>query len=335
MTILMWIVIFVASLIVMVKGADWLLESAEKIGVSIGFSPFIVGVLLVGVGTSFPELISSIVAAIEGVTEIIPANAIGSNIANILLVIGIASIVSGKLVVTKNLIDLDLPLVALSTVVLFMVLRDGVITRPESLFLVFGYLVYFMYVCNEERKKPDATKHDIVEVIDESEGDEHAEPVVGDAILATPTHIFREIILLLVGAGALALGAKYLIDSVVALSQLFAISPGVISLAAVAFGTSLPEILVSVKAALQQKSEVAVGNIFGSNVFNILAVIGFPGLFVHIHADEQTMTLGMPVLIAATALFIISGISKRIHNWEGWMYITIYSIFIMKLFGVV
>lgn len=332
MSIFVWIVIFVASLIVMVKGADWLLESAEKIGVSLGFSPFIVGVLLVGVGTSFPELISSIVAVIQGVTEIVPANAIGSNIANILLVIGLASIVSGKLVVSKNLIDLDLPLVALSTVVLFIVVGDGVISRPESIFLVFGYLVYFMYILSEEKPKAEATKYDIVEVVEE--GDEHNEPILGDTILATPTHVFKEFAFLLIGAGALALGAKYLIDSVIAMSAIFNISPGVISLAAVAFGTSLPEILVSVQAARAQKSEVAVGNIFGSNVFNILAVIGIPGLFTPIAVDEQTLKLGVPILIAATSLFVISGISKRIHNWEGWMYLTIYCIFILKLFGV-
>ena len=333
MTLFIWSVIFVASLIVMVKGSDWLLSSAEKIGVAVGLSPFIVGVLLVGIGTSFPELISSIVAVLQGVTEIVAANAIGSNIANILLVIGLASIVSGRLVVSKNLIDLDLPLVALSTALLFILVSDGVVTRPESIFLVFGYVVYFMYILSEEKPKADSTTDDIVEVIDDAY-DDVTGPTIGKTILAAPTHIFKEIGMLIFGAAALALGAKYLIDSVIALSEIFAISPGVISLAAVAFGTSLPEILVSVKAAFAGKSEVAVGNIFGSNVFNILAVIGIPGLFTAISVDEQTLTLGLPVLIIATSLFVISGISKQIHNWEGWMYITIYCVFILKLFGI-
>ncbi|GBE16317.1 putative calcium/sodium:proton antiporter [bacterium BMS3Abin15] len=110
--ILFWIIVFVVSMIVMVKGADWLLSSSEKIGLVIGLSPFIAGVLIVGIGTSFPELIVSLVAAFKDVTEIITANAVGSNISNILLIIGTAAVVGKRLVVTKSLIDLDLPMLA-------------------------------------------------------------------------------------------------------------------------------------------------------------------------------------------------------------------------------
>ena len=113
--LIFWIIVFIISLAVLVKGADWLLGSAEKIGLAAGLSPVIVGVVIVGLGTSFPELISSLVAVFKGVTEIVAANAIGSNIANILLVVGISSVVGGRLAVTKNLIDLDLPLLAIST----------------------------------------------------------------------------------------------------------------------------------------------------------------------------------------------------------------------------
>lgn len=114
-----WIVIFLASLVALVKGADWLLESSEKIGLSLGLSPFIIGVTIVGLGTSFPELISSLFAVFQGITEFVPANAIGSNIANILLVVGVSAVIGGRLVVTKSLIDLDLPLLAISTILFF------------------------------------------------------------------------------------------------------------------------------------------------------------------------------------------------------------------------
>jgi cation:H+ antiporter len=112
-----WIAVFIVSLVALVKSADWLLASSEKIGLSIGLSPFIVGVTIVAFGTSFPELVSSFVAVFQGVSEIVAANAIGSNIANILLVAGIAAIVAKRLSVTKDLIDLDLPLIAISTAI--------------------------------------------------------------------------------------------------------------------------------------------------------------------------------------------------------------------------
>ena len=111
------------------------------------------------------------------------------------------------------------------------------------------------------------------------------------------------------------------------------IATGVIAITAVAVGTSLPELLVSAKAALQEKSEIALGNIFGSNVFNVLVVIGLPGLFRVLPVDSQTFTIGVPTMALATLLFVISGISRRIHMWEGAFYLSVYVLFIAKLFN--
>jgi len=111
------------------------------------------------------------------------------------------------------------------------------------------------------------------------------------------------------------------------------IATGVIAITAVAVGTSLPELLVSAKAALQKKSEIALGNIFGSNVFNALVVIGLPGLFHVLPVDDQTFTIGVPTMALATLLFVISGISRRIHIWEGAFYLSVYVLFIAKLFN--
>jgi cation:H+ antiporter len=108
--------------------------------------------------------------------------------------------------------------------------------------------------------------------------------------------------------------------------------PGAIAISAVALGTSIPELIVSIKAALQQKSELALGNIFGSNLFNILIVVGLPGLFKTLEIDSATMAIGLPTMVIATLLFVISGISKRIHMWEGAFYLALYVLFIGKLF---
>jgi cation:H+ antiporter len=307
--ILMWIVVFIVSLVVLVRGADWLLVSAEKIGLKIGMSPFVVGVTIVAFGTSLPELISSFVAVSQGLSEFVVANAVGSNIANILLVVGLATLVSKRLQVTKDLIDLDLPLLAISTSIFLLVAWDGSVNFFESLFLIATYIIYLgfslIYTDDESTKAPKN-----VEVTT------------------------KDILMLVIGAAGLALGAKYLIDSVEQLAIILDIAPGVIAITAVAIGTSLPEVLVSVKAAARRQSEVALGNVFGSNIFNLLAVVGLPGIFGELMVDQRTLMIGLPVLFMSTLLFIISGISRRVHVQEGALFLLLYVIFIAKLFGL-
>jgi cation:H+ antiporter len=311
--LIFWIAVFVVSLVALVKGADWLITSSEKIGLSLGLSPFIVGVTIVGVGTSFPELISSLVAVFKGVTDVVAANAIGSNIANILLIIGVSAVVSKRLTVTKNLIDVDLPLLAITTVLLLGVVWDKQITLGESILLLAAYGVYFLYtVFHRDTDEAGAAKNNRS---------------------SRPKILAKDILLLGVGILGLVLGAKYMIDALVNLSAMLNVATGVIAITAVAVGTSLPELLVSAKAALQKKSEVALGNIFGSNVFNALVVVGFPGLFKRLSLDEQTFAIGVPTMALATLLFVISGISKRIHVWEGALFLAVYLLFIAKLFS--
>ncbi len=312
--LILWLVVFIVSLAVLVKGADWLLASSEKIGLALGLSPFIIGVTIVGIGTSFPELISSLVATFRGVTDIVAANAIGSNIANILLVVGASAVVGKRLAVSKSLIDLDIPLLASATVIFLVTTADRVITFPEALFLVAAGVIYVLYT--------------ILHREDTAKGSSHLKNKT-----AKPKIKFKDVAWLVVGIAALAVGANYLIESVVQLSQILNIGTGVISLAAIAFGTSIPELIVSLKAAWQKKSEIALGNIFGSNVFNLLIVVGIPGLFKNLDVSPQTFALGLPFLLAATVLFLISGISKRIHLWEGALYLIIYAFFIGKLFA--
>lgn len=129
----------------------------------------------------------------------------------------------------------------------------------------------------------------------------------------------------------LAIGANYTIESVLKLSELLKISTSLIAITAIAIGTSLPELVVSVRAALKKKYEIALGNVFGSNVFNILLVAGIPAMIRPLVVDDLTFFIGLPFLVIATLLFIISGISRRIHIWEGAMYLLIYILFIAKL----
>ncbi len=328
--LIFWIVVFIVSLFVMVKGADWLIASAEKIGLALGLSPFIVGVTIVGVGTSFPELISSFVAVFQGVPEVVVANAVGSNIANILLIVGVAAIIGKRLIVTKSLIDLDLPLLAIGTVLLLGIVWDKQVTFGEALLMIITYCIYLLYTILHEDTEDTEELAEVLPSRQERRKNINVQKSEG---FVRPKLVAKDFVLLSVGILGLVFGAKYLIESLVNLSTILNIATGVIAITAVAIGTSLPELLVSAKAALQKKSEVALGNIFGSNVFNALVVIGLPGLFKTLTVDDQTFTIGVPVMALATILFVISGISRRIHIWEGAFYLSVYVLFIAKLFN--
>lgn len=330
--LIFWIFVFIISLVALIKGADWFLESAEKIGLALGLSPFIIGVTIVALGTSLPELFSSLVASFRGVTEIVVANALGSNIANILLVVGISSILAKKLTASKSLIDLDAPLLAISTVLALGILADKKVVFIEAVILVLGYFIYLLYtITYREDQKVSKGKKFLPDKI------KKRKRILSPLSFKKqrPKISLKTFSILILGGLGLFFGAKYLIESIVELSSLLNIAAGVISITAVAFGTSLPELVVSTKAALKGKPEVALGNIFGSNVFNILLVIGIPGLFNNLILDQQTFLFGLPALGLVTILFVISVISRRIHAWEGAMYLLVYLFFIIKLFGII
>ncbi|MDD4466958.1 MAG: calcium/sodium antiporter [Candidatus Pacebacteria bacterium] len=329
--VFIWTAIFFLSVFVLVKGADFLISNAEKIGLSMGFSPFIIGVTIVGLGTSFPELITSFVAAFKGAQEIIVANAVGSNIVNILLVVGLSAIVGRKLVVTKSLIDIDLPLLAIGTVLFLGIVFDKEITIGESFLMVITYGGYLLYTVFHREEDDDKEEEEFSGILPSRQTRRKEKVSLKNE--ARPKVSYKDFLILFAGIVSLLLGAKYLIDSLVELSKILNIAPSIIAVTAVSLGTSLPELIVSVKAALKKKAELALGNIFGSNVFNMFIVVGLPGLFFSLTVEDQIYTIGIPTMALATLLFVISGISRKIHMWEGAFYLSLYVLFIAKLFN--
>lgn len=306
-----WIVVFVASLTALIKGADFLLTSAERIGHYFKLAPFVIGALIIGIGTSLPELASSVFAVLAGETEIVIANAVGSNIANILLVAGLSAVVGRKIVSTKNLVNIEISLLMLSTALFIGVAYDGLVTQLEAALIGMSFIVYFAYLLFHEDE------------------DDKQEGMEVNKILT------KDYAMLVGGSLLLGLGANYLIESVIALAEIFSIAPGAIAISAVAVGTSLPEILVSVTAVLRGKTDLAFGNVFGSNVFNMLMIVGSVGLFAPLSVGVATLTVGIPMLAAVTLMFIIASLSMRIYIWEGLMFLIFYLFFILKIFGVI
>ena len=333
MIMFIWLLVFIASMFGLVKGADWLLEGAEKIGLALGLSPFVVGVVLIGFGTSLPELVSSLAAVGKGVTEVVVANAVGSNIANILLVVGVISLVDRKLFIKKNLIDLDLPLLAASTAVFLGVALDKSISWGEAVILLIGAVIYTTYsLTTKEQSTPE---EEVEEAFLTRVMKKKAFAWFRKDKFNKPGYEAKDVIFMVLGVAALSVGAHYAIESVVRLAPLIGLSVGSITLIAIAFGTSLPELFVSVSAAKKQKAELAIGNIIGSCVFNLFIVVGSSAMITPLTIDSTTFVIAFPTLVIATILFVITGISRRIYAWEGLLFLLLYLVFIGKVTGII
>ena len=315
---LIWIVIFVASLFVLIKASDYFTDSAEKIGLFFGLPAFIVGVTIVAVGTSLPELVSSIFAVLRGSSEIVVGNVVGSNIANIFLILGIAAIVGKKLKITYELVTVDLPILVGSAFLFAMMICDGIFTLPEALLLILGIVIYFLYTINSEKEYKDAEIKK--EMKKELRGKKKLEVKTIAAIIISAFFIF--------------VGAKYTIESVIKLSEIFNLGKEIIAVSVVALGTSLPELAVSITAVRKGKPEIAVGNILGSNIFNTFVVMGVPALFGVLIIPQSILSFGLPMMLIATLLFFFITQEKEVTKWEGYILLLFYIFFIGKLFGL-
>ncbi|MDD4607373.1 MAG: calcium/sodium antiporter [Patescibacteria group bacterium] len=309
--LIIWILVFAVSLFVLIKAADYFTDAASKLGLILGLSPFIVGVVIVGVGTSLPELASSISAVLKGTTEVVAGNVVGSNIANILLIIGLSAVIFKKIEVKRELINLDLPLLAGTTVILIVLLLwDGVFNFFEALvaLLVYGIYIHYVFKNHDHDFKPIKIHKEKID--------------------------FKLIAILISSVVFICLGANYVIESVIKISQILNIGTAIISLSAVALGTSLPELFVSISAAKKKDYEMALGNVFGSNIFNGCVVIGIPALIHNLEISATIITIGLPFLIIATILYVISGIKRMVYVWEGALYVLIYFVFLAKIFNL-
>ncbi len=308
MSIVLWIVVFVFSLALLIKSSDFFVGAAESIGLKAGLSPFITGVLIVGIGTSLPELGSSIAAVTGGATEIVIGNVLGSNITNIFLVLGIAAVIGKEFTIKHDLHKIDIPFLLAITLLIGLMILDGSFSRVEGILTILAFLLYIFYILkkgsekntNNNKQKPD----------------------------------FKEILFLVLSPIGIFLGAKYTVDSVIFISAFFGIGSEIIALSAIALGTSLPEVLVTITAAKKGNPELAVGNIIGSNIFNTLAVMGIPSLLTDLTIPPGILVFSMPVSIAAVFIFIFVIIDKKLNSLEGGILLLFYIYFISKLFGL-
>ncbi|MBN2415401.1 calcium/sodium antiporter [bacterium] len=315
---LLWLFVFIFSMAVLVKSSDYFTDAAQKIGVFLGVPSFIIGVTIVAMGTSLPELMSSTVAVFEHSSQIVIGNVAGSNITNIFLIMGITAIAGKEFTIAHNISAVDLPMLIGSALVMTVMVADGNFMLFEALLCVAAMVAYMVYTVNTVKgSDPESGRQ-------EDRGQK----------------IARAWLILVLSGALIYIGAKYTVKSIIRLAELLSIGEAVIAASAVALGTSLPELAVSVSAARKGNPEMAVGNVLGSNVFNTFAVMGIPVLLGKVFLPGFRLVITpfmlkttIPVMVVASLVFYFLASENKINSWKGWMLLACYAVFLGLLFG--
>lgn len=313
------ILIFLASLVGLIKSADYFTEYSEKLGIIFGLSSFIIWATIVALGTSLPELISGIYAVLWWwLPEYVIDGAVGSNIANVLLVFGIWAIFAKTLKVDTQLIDVDLPFFFISMAMFLFFARDGAITRQESIFLLAFIVIFILYSISSGESS-------------ETQDDKIQEQQATQGKTKIPGYVW----IILISMAILAVSAKFFIDSILNISTMLGITSSLLTLSVVALGTSLPEVLTSMSAIRKGNHGIAIGNVFWSNTFNLTLITSIPAFFGTLTVSEFTQTYGFIFLIIVTLGAIFMTMDNKVQKWEWISLLLLYVVFISKLTGIV
>lgn len=277
--------LFVLGIVILVAGAEILVRGASRLAAALGISPLVIGLTVVAFGTSSPELAVSVQSALSGETSLAVGNVVGSNIFNVLFILGLAAAVT-PLVVAQQLVRLDVPLVIASSFALLLLAQDGGLGRVDGALLFAGVVAYTVFLVRQSRRETAAVRAEY-----EQEFGERAAGAVS---------WLRDAALILGGLVMLVLGSRWLVGGAVEIATALGVSELVIGLTIVAAGTSLPEVATSVLASMRGERDIAVGNVVGSNLFNLLAVLGLSSLVAPggIAVDPAALRFDIPVMIA-------------------------------------
>ena len=309
MEVLLQIALLVVGFVMLIKGADWFVEGASKIADRLGIPQLVIGLTIVAMGTSAPETAVSISAALKGSAEIAVGNVVGSNILNILIILGITSIII-PLSVQKSTIKYEIPYLILITVIFAVLgLTDNVIGIGDGLILWGLFIIYLVYLFRMAKKGQAAAE----EVEDDGKQDS----------------VLKMIALIVVGVVLIVLGSNVSVDAATELARIFGMSERLIGLTIVALGTSLPELVTSVTAGIKGKADIAIGNIVGSNVFNILFVIGTSALITPV-VYQANFLVDSIVCVAVAALLLVCVLNKdnKLKRWGGVTMLVGYAVYL-------
>lgn len=312
------ILLFILGIIILIKGADLLVDGAISIAKHIGISTIVVGLIIVSFGTSAPELVINIFASIKGKSDIAIGNILGSNIANILLILGISAIIY-PIVFKSNTKWKEIPFSLLAIIVFAFMVNDGFfngesfsgLTRNDGLVLLSFFVIFLYY--NFSISKAG------IENTDE-----------------TPSRLYslpRSILLIIIGLAGLTIGGRWIVNSAVSIATAFGIGEAFIASTIVAVGTSLPELATSVVASYKRNVDIVVGNVVGSNILNIFFVLGISSIINPLPFSQSLHFDVWVVIIATLLLFLFMFIGKRhtLKRWQGIIFIMLYIGYIISL----
>ena len=312
----MQIVLFVIGILALIKGADWLVDGSSALAKKWGVSSLIIGLTIVAFGTSAPELIVSLIAVIGGNTGTAFGNVIGSNLANLLLILGIAALIAAPKI-KNSAIWKEIPFSLLAIVVLFVVSNDLVIdkieilslTRVDGLVLLLFFIIFVFY---------------IIEVARGSRAE------VGESLDIVKMSNRKITLLIIFGAIGLFIGGKWVVDGAVLIAQRFGVSDFLIGATVIAVGTSLPELVTSVRAAMKKDLDLVVGNIVGSNIFNIFWILGLVSIVAPVNIPSNInfdiIFLGLATILLFAFMFL--GKKNYLERYQAVIFIIMYLVYI-------
>lgn len=317
--------LFIVGLVLLIVGAELLVRGASRLAMAVGISPLVIGLTVVAFGTSAPELAVSVQSAWQGQADIAIGNVIGSNIANVLFILGVSALIT-PLIVASQLVRIDVPLMVGVSLVLYLMSWDGYLSFGEGALLFAGIVIYTGWLIIQSRRETSKVAAEFAEEFGANEQEEKATRTVLGLLL--------NLALVVIGLAMLVLGARWLVDGAVTLARWFGISELIIGLTVVAVGTSLPEVATSIIAAVRGERDIAVGNVVGSNIFNILSVLGAAALIAPqgVPVSPAALAFDLPVMIAvAVACLPIFYTGNLIARWEGLLFLLYYIAYVAYL----
>jgi cation:H+ antiporter len=310
-------VLLIVGLITLIIGGDLLVRGASRIALRFKISPLVVGVTIVAFGTSAPELLISIQAALTGSPDITMGNVIGSNICNLALVLGITALIA-PIHVNSDSIKIDWPMTMGSSLLLYFVVREGFVNNYEGIFFLVILVLYIVFIVRRSRKNNMSIESLGIEVDDTPE--------------ASKTGIYKEVGLIAIGGIGLYFGSDWFVNSAKDMAIYLGVSERIVGITIVALGTSLPELVTSIVAAFKKETDLALGNLMGSNIFNILSILGITSLIEEIHVSPIILNSDMIWMLAITLLlFPFMAINKKIDRYEGLILLGVYIFYTINV----
>jgi cation:H+ antiporter len=315
------VVALVAGVVLLVVGAEALVKGASSIASRLGIAPVVIGLTVVAFGTSAPEMAVSVLAGLGGRDDVAFGNVVGSNIFNVLFILGMSAVV-GALAVSQRIVRLDVPLLIGVSVAVLLLSLDNRIGRLEGAVLFAGVLAYTWWLIRSARRETPEVEAEYAQAIEDVEG----------IVVRKPLAV--QVALVVVGLAILVAGSRLLVGGAVDVAAALGVSDLVIGLTVVAAGTSLPELATSVLAAIRGERDIAVGNVVGSNLFNLLSVLGASAVVTPggVAVTDASLRLDVPVMIAAAVVLLpIFWKGFVIQRWEGAVLVACYVAYVSYL----